>query len=71
MNNKKGLRKNLYIIIFLNLLLLVFAVSYSIFFKLNDGNTGALVCKFKETFGLYCPGCGGTRALYHLLKLDL
>ncbi len=28
-------------------------------------------CHFKETFNLYCPGCGGSRSLVALLKLDL
>ena len=28
-------------------------------------------CLFHEWTGLYCPGCGGTRALYALLHGDL
>lgn len=27
-------------------------------------------CSFKEQYGLYCPGCGGTRALDELLQFD-
>lgn len=28
-------------------------------------------CGFKRRFGLYCPGCGGSRALEELLKFDI
>ncbi len=28
-------------------------------------------CMTVEVYSLYCPGCGGTRALFSLLKLDL
>lgn len=27
-------------------------------------------CVFKDLFHLYCPGCGGTRSIYHLLHFD-
>lgn len=30
-----------------------------------------LPCIFHKLTGLYCPGCGGTRALYWLLKGDV
>ena len=71
MDKEKRLRKNLYILIFLNLSLLLSAVAYIIYFKLTNGKEIGISCYFKETFGLYCPGCGGTRALYHLLNLNL
>ena len=28
-------------------------------------------CAFKETFHLYCPGCGGSRAVSRLLSFDI
>lgn len=28
-------------------------------------------CSFKTHFGMYCPGCGGTRALIALLQGDV
>ena len=28
-------------------------------------------CLFHETTGLYCPGCGSTRAVYHLVHGDI
>ena len=28
-------------------------------------------CRFSQTFHLYCPGCGGTRSVKHLLHFDL
>ena len=33
--------------------------------------TGKLPCIFHELTGLYCPGCGGTRALKALLRGDV
>ena len=28
-------------------------------------------CSFKNKYGLYCPGCGATRALYRLVHLQI
>lgn len=28
-------------------------------------------CAFQEVFPLYCPGCGGSRSLYYLMRLDI
>jgi hypothetical protein len=30
-----------------------------------------LACAFHELTGLYCPGCGGTRAMHALVHFDL
>ncbi len=45
---------------------LAFAVVSSIISKY-----GILKCYFFECFHLYCPGCGGTRALYALFNFDI
>ncbi len=46
---------------------LLFAVLYVIFWKM----TGiGFVCPIQKLFGLDCPGCGITRALWALLRLD-
>lgn len=37
----------------------------------NVENRYYLPCFFHKLTGLYCPGCGNTRALYALLHLDL
>jgi hypothetical protein len=34
-------------------------------------NTGPTTCLFKMTTGFDCPGCGGTRAFYYALTLNL
>lgn len=34
-------------------------------------NTGPSTCLFKMTTGFDCPGCGGTRAFYYVLTLNL
>ena len=70
MNENRKLRKNLYILIFLNAALRAFAIAYTIFFKENEGTGREILCIFKETFGFYCPGCGGSRSLYLFLRFD-
>ena len=52
-----------------NLALVLGSLLYVILF-LGDGNEGEIVCLFKKTFYAYCPGCGGTRAVAALLRLD-
>lgn len=34
-------------------------------------NTGPSTCLFKVATGFDCPGCGGTRAFYYLVTLNL
>ena len=69
MNKNSGLRKNLYILIFLNFSLLLFGIFYTAFF-FEKGDAGEFSCAFKSYFGLYCPGCGGSRSLYHFLRFE-
>ncbi len=37
----------------------------------DPGTPAVIECSFKRLFGLYCPGCGGSRSVYYLLTLDL
>jgi len=40
-------------------------------FNPSDGHRFYPPCIFNRLTGLYCPGCGSTRAVYHLVHLDL
>ena len=65
-----SLRKNLIILLTLNLSLLLFAAGYVIYFYLSDGESLFFECYVKERFGFYCPGCGGSRSLAAFIRLD-
>ena len=52
------------VLVFLGIGLL--AVGYALFFKLTGFG---LPCPFHVLTGLYCPGCGNSRALHALLHL--
>ena len=58
----------------LGLFLLAAATACVVVLKFPPGSSAAQrlpKCLFHEWTGLYCPGCGGTRALYALLHGDL
>ena len=42
--------------------------TFNIIWKIMNGQ---MPCLFQELTGLYCPGCGGTRAVKALLKGDV
>ena len=46
-------------------IVLLGAIIFFIYYHLNDIilHTGDRICGFKYFFHLYCPGCGGTRAI--------
>ena len=58
----------------LGLILLAAATACAVVLRFPPGSPAANrlpKCLFHEWTGLYCPGCGGTRALYALLHGDL
>ena len=59
-------RKNLTILITLNLSLFIASLIYAHVFSVNPES---LDCVVKRTFSFYCPACGGSRALWELLHL--
>ena len=67
---RKKLKKNLYILIILNFSLLLFAILYSLYFYFTKGTENEIKCVFKDFFGMYCPGCGGSRSLFSFITLD-
>jgi len=59
----------------LGLILLVFFAALFFFLRTEFAKTlllnGGYSCSFKEVTGLNCPGCGGTRAVVALARLDI
>lgn len=59
-----------WLVLIFSFLPLIFLVSY---LKANNPeNAGSrfLPCIIQKSTGLYCPGCGSTRAAHHLLNLE-
>ena len=52
-----------------NIIVLLASIAFAIVAGILSRN-GMWKCMTVEVYGLYCPGCGGTRALFSLLKLD-
>ncbi len=62
---EKTLEEQLYLI---GLIFLVFgSIAIFIYLKIFLPNIKPIPCMMLEIFGLYCPGCGGTRAVDALL----
>ena len=68
-----ALRRNILIFVLLpNLILLVISLVYgNITKEAICAGEDVVSCIFKNNVHLYCPGCGGSRALVYLLNLDL
>ena len=62
------------IFIFVNCGLILSALVYALVFHLaSSGATDILSkpCYIQKTLGIYCPGCGGTRAVYALVQFKI
>ena len=58
--------------LWINGVILGAALLYAIAFTLaRRAGLGIFDCAFLKTFGLNCPGCGGSRALLSLWRLNL
>ena len=49
---------------------IIFGVVFFVVISSALSDVEALKCVFLNKLHLYCPGCGGTRAVYALLNLD-
>lgn len=61
-------KKAALIFVFANAAIVAVSVLYVLFFYSEEA---PVTCRFKETLYMYCPGCGGTRAVYYLLTGNL
>lgn len=53
-----------------NVIVLIAAVCFIIVSKYFFGRE-EYICNFYALTHMYCPGCGGTRAVYSLMRLDI
>lgn len=66
MNNNKSLENQLYV---LGLIFFVLgSIGIFLYFQFILPNVSIKPCTLFHYFGIYCPGCGGTRAVITLLK---
>lgn len=62
--------KTLKKLIIANIIVFIFVAAFIVYAYLVGGKDG-YVCDFYTLTGLYCPGCGGSRSLISLFKLDI
>jgi hypothetical protein len=66
-------RKYIILVFFLpSLLLLTVSAVYAFLVgSAEESGEKLFECAFQSIFPFYCPGCGGSRSLYYLMRLDL
>ena len=57
-------------IIIINIVVAVLVAGFVVITLLLKDREG-MQCTFYNLTGLYCPGCGGTRAVYSMLKFNI
>ena len=66
------LRKNFILLfVLLNISILTVSIIYNILFEEKMLEVFKSGCTFLNLFGLYCPGCGGSRSLNYLLNFNI
>ncbi len=68
MENK--LKKNLYILIIMNISLLSFGILYTLLLENDPDFLKASFCIFKDRLNLYCPACGASRSIASFLRFN-
>ena len=61
-------QRRLFILIIMNVAILAVSLFYNLLFEKKLLSVFSEGCAFKNIFGFYCPGCGGSRALNALLN---
>lgn len=74
-SDKKHLRDSITFRIFIGVIILTASIATGYLIKLYDPTTprDSLFisgCLLNRITGIYCPGCGGTRAVYYLLNFN-
>ena len=64
-------RRTILRLLLINVALPLFAAGYALAFRAAQANGLPLFdCVFHRLFGIYCPGCGGSRSVANLLRLQ-
>ena len=68
---EKRRRNAIILFVLSNLAALAAVFLYLLFMSIYDAESAEPICNFQRIFHIYCPGCGGSRSLRALVRLDL